>query len=47
MGALIGLAIQLMMLAISLMITLIIWAVRLMIMLLAALFAMISSARRR
>lgn len=46
MGALIGLAIQLTMLAIGLTITLIIWTVRLTIMLLGALAAMIASATR-
>jgi hypothetical protein len=46
MGALIGLMVQLTLLAIGLMITLIIWTVRLTIMLFSALFAMIASARR-
>lgn len=47
MGALIGLAIQLTMLAIGLIITLAIWTVRMTIMLLTALFALISSTKRR
>lgn len=45
MGALIGIAIQLIFLAISLMITLVVWMARLMIMLVAALMAAISSRR--
>jgi hypothetical protein len=47
MGALIGLAIQLTVLAIGLMITLTVWAVRLTVMLLLARFSLISSATRR
>lgn len=46
MGALIGLMVQLTMMAIGLMITLVIWTVRLMIMLFGALFAMVASAKR-
>jgi hypothetical protein len=46
MGALIGLAVQLTMLAIGLMITLVILTVRLTIMLIGALFAMVASATR-
>jgi hypothetical protein len=43
MGALIGIIIQLAMLAIGLMITMVVWAVRLTIMVFAALMAAISS----
>jgi hypothetical protein len=46
MGALIGLAIQLTMLAIGLMITLAIWMVRLTIMLVAGVVGAMSSRRR-
>jgi hypothetical protein len=46
MGALIGLAIQLTMVAIGLMITLVVWMVRLTIMLVAAVVGAMSSKRR-
>jgi hypothetical protein len=46
MGALIGIAIQMVVLAISLMITLVVWAVRLTMMLIGTLIAMASSERR-
>jgi hypothetical protein len=47
MGALIGLAMQLTILAIGLIITLMIWTVRLLVMLLAAFVGAISSSTRR
>ena len=47
MGALIGLVIQLTMLAVGLMVTVLIWTVRLTVMVCAAVIAMISSARQR
>jgi hypothetical protein len=47
MGALIGLAIQLAILAIGLMVTLMIWTVRVIVMLSAAVITTISSARKR
>lgn len=47
MGALIGIAVQLTMLAIGLMITLMVWTVRLTIVLVGALFGLIASATRR
>ena len=46
MGALIGIVIQLTMLAIGLMITLVVWMVRLTVMLAAALVGAMSSRRR-
>jgi hypothetical protein len=46
MGALIGIAFQLIFLAISLMITLIVWAIRLTVMLFGLAIAAVSSRRR-
>jgi hypothetical protein len=47
MGALIGIAIQLTVLAVQLTITLLVWTVRLTVMLFAALIAAISSTSRK